>query len=428
MNRTFLSYSLFGFLFVLCFTLTYAFFAINFQKNSLIEEERQVNRQWDSLLTAEYKMNAGWSNFLKEFKNNEDKPRLLDNINLWLWDKEGNLIFQSAPVNDISDKKQTPILLDGQVVGFFFTSLSDKKYNFDKILYTSIIIMLIGIVLVFLLLRNIKIQILKAHIVILNKVNNIIGKSPPTNELYSYSIHQIVKVILNELNGIGNRLSILERVRKTMIADIAHELRNPLSIMRTQMENTLLNEEPLQLQKISLLYDEVYRMSKLINDLNQLALAESGHLVLEKRWFSLVELLEMTIETMLPEAELRNLAFEWNSVTSSSLVFADRDRIKQVFINLVGNALKHARKVIKVSVFEENSCMVFVVSDDGMGIEQEQLSHIFERFYREGKGTGLGLGLAIVKEYVNAHGGKVSVKSQWNEGTEFSISIPAFKE
>jgi signal transduction histidine kinase len=221
-----------------------------------------------------------------------------------------------------------------------------------------------------------------------------------------------------------------------MVADVAHELRTPLSIMRAQIDNALYNQADIEPSQAALLQAEVYRMSKLLGDLQQLALAESGHLLLNQTWFPLQPFLAAIVDAFTIDAEEKNIAVLLNC-SSPFRVYADEDRLRQVFVNLIGNALRFARSRIEITVKLESPDYVITVTDDGMGIEAEDLPYIFERFYsgvvkrREPASTsssGLGLGLPIVKQWIETHKGTVRVSSRWNEGTVFHVQLPVFYE
>jgi signal transduction histidine kinase len=256
---------------------------------------------------------------------------------------------------------------------------------------------------------------------------------------------QLLSAISDKLARLEARLDLLERVRKTMVADIAHELRTPLAVVRAKLENALFRQEAIPPEQIVILHEEIYRVSKLIRDLNSLVLAESGRLPLERSWFSLKQLMEQLAETMLPEAEEAGVSVTMSGFDSPCHIYADRERLQQVFVNLLGNALRYARSRIEVACSQDDTRIHIVVKDDGFGIEEEDLPYVFDRFYRSsrasgpvaarssgsdggGRPSGLGLGLAIVKEFVNAHGGSVSVKSKWNEGSAFQVTLPVFRE
>lgn len=237
-----------------------------------------------------------------------------------------------------------------------------------------------------------------------------------------------------ELDKLKIRLAKLETVRRTMVADIAHELRTPLAVMRTKLEHAIGAGQPLELEKLLPLHDETLRLSRLVRDLQELALAESGHLPLSKSWFSLSGLADDVLETLAVYDGERQISAE-RTGAEEVRIYADMNRIRGVLINLIGNAFHHARSAVTVHV-ELNGAgeAVFVVRDDGLGIEEEERERVFERFYRgqthqdRRRKTGLGLGLAIVKEFVHAHGGTAAVESAYGQGTSFMVRLPVFSD
>lgn len=238
-----------------------------------------------------------------------------------------------------------------------------------------------------------------------------------------------------EIGGLIRRNHQLETVRTRMVADIAHELRTPIAIMRATLDQALHSGAPLKMDKLAVLHDETLRLSRLVRDLQELALAESGHLPLLKSWFSLTELAGEVLETLSADGEEHGMRHTLTGLPDVTM-YGDRGRIKQLFINLVGNAFRHARSQVTVDVTLAGSVIEVTVNDDGLGIEEEELDHVFDRFYRgaatakEGRerGTGLGLGLAIVREFARAHGGEATVRSRYGEGACFLVTLPVMKE
>lgn len=226
----------------------------------------------------------------------------------------------------------------------------------------------------------------------------------------------------------------LETVRRTMVADIAHELRTPIAIMRTKLDHAIGAGELLSLEKLMMLHDETLRLTRLVRDLQELALAESGHLPLSKTWFSLTELAGDVLETLAVQDDETGPATGWSS-SGDVRVYADMNRIRGVLINLIGNAFHHAQSKVSVHVGLRDSGDAYVtVSDDGQGIEEEEQERVFDRFYRgqthrdRSRASGLGLGLAIVKEFMTAHRGSAEVISVYGEGTTFTITLPVFAD
>lgn len=250
-----------------------------------------------------------------------------------------------------------------------------------------------------------------------------------------------------QLDRLQAKLAQLEQVRKTMVADIAHELRTPLAVLRAQLDNAIARQAPLLPEQLVLLHDEAYRMSKLISDLNQLALAEAGHLPLDKAWFDVQPLLASLTEAFAAEAEEGGIALDLHIelrptrgeagpgtplAPIRATIYADRSRIQQVLVNLLGNAIRYARSRITLTFTCDGITAAFAVEDDGIGIDSDQLDHLFERFYRAAskaeRREGSGLGLAIAQQYALAHGGRIAVSSEWNAGSVFTVTLPVFRE
>ncbi len=234
-------------------------------------------------------------------------------------------------------------------------------------------------------------------------------------------------------NEMSSKIEENEQVRKNLMADVAHELRTPISIIGGELESIQEGViEPNQeiLVKLS---DEVYRLSRLVNDLQQLSLAEAGRLSLNKMKTNIYDLTQRVISNFEWVKEDKNINF---SVIGNKDIIAniDSDRITQVIINLVGNALRHVpengRINIKINEDKINENIYIIVEDNGPGIPEEHLKHIFDRFYRTDTSRsrdqgGTGLGLSIAKGYVEAHGGTLEVESDLGEGSTFTVVIPS---
>lgn len=234
----------------------------------------------------------------------------------------------------------------------------------------------------------------------------------------------------------GKLVNQLQTARQTMVAEVAHELRTPLSVLRVAMDNALYENRPLPPERLAVLSEQIAAMSRLVQDLQDLSLAENGTLQLDKSWFdpavtgaSIAELLE-------PEADEKGIGIAL-SLDSSIKVYADERRIRQLLLNLLGNALRHARSRIDLDIASTSTAgeWVITVRDDGWGIEAEEAEQLFQRYYRKrtyADGSpaprGIGLGLAVVKGIAEAHGGTASVTSRFGEGAAFTVKLPMFRE
>jgi signal transduction histidine kinase len=235
-------------------------------------------------------------------------------------------------------------------------------------------------------------------------------------------------------NAMAVSLAQSEMARQNMIADIAHELRNPLGVIQGQLEAMIDGVFPTTTEQIASMYDETILLTRLVDDLRDLALADAGQLRLTRAPTDLGALIEKTVAAFAPLALEKNVALSADQATQVSEVNVDPLRIEQVLRNLVGNALRYTASG-KISIqcsheaFGNLKLVRISVKDTGMGIAAEDLPNVFERFYRGDKSRarasgGAGLGLAIAKQLVNAHGGEIGVESEVGKGATFWFTLP----
>ncbi|MHB9144929.1 MAG: sensor histidine kinase [Symbiobacteriia bacterium] len=247
-------------------------------------------------------------------------------------------------------------------------------------------------------------------------------------------------LVARSFNRMAGDLQRSEQARRNQLADVAHELRTPLAVLRGQLElleDGVIEPEPATFRSLQ---DDALRLSRLVADLEQLSLAEAGRLTLHWRTFSPAEWLAQEIETF------RSAAAEAGIDLSAAVAGAlpsdaqgDPDRLGQVVANLLANALRHtaAGGAVTVAAGANEGGWGFTVRDTGEGIAAGDLPHIFDRFYRVPQAgeapagaaaaerrRGSGLGLAIVKGLVQAHGGRVWVESSPGKGSAFYVWLP----
>ncbi len=237
-----------------------------------------------------------------------------------------------------------------------------------------------------------------------------------------------IGLLARALNQTLERLDRQFQTQQRLLADVSHELRTPLTAIRGNVDlmERMGEGDPLSLESIRI---EVDRMTRLVGDLTLLARADAGGLPLDKKQIELDNLLfEVYRQFSVIEKPVEVLVTAVDQVC----VMGDADRLKQLFINLIDNAIKYTpdggKVTISLSVVDKNA--QFVVSDTGLGIPAEDLPHIFDRFYRVDKARtraqgGSGLGLSIAKWVAQAHGGDIFVESMVGEGTTFTVSLPA---
>ncbi len=229
----------------------------------------------------------------------------------------------------------------------------------------------------------------------------------------------------------------LDKLRKDFVANISHELRTPIAMLQGYSEAILdgiASSEEEQRELVEIIFDESVRMNKLVNELLDFARMEAGHLQINP--------VEINLNTLLNKIKKKfNNIVRENSLTltienelTDDTAYLDLDRMEQVFTNLIDNAIRHttADGVIKITVLKKERVLVIEISDTGTGISEEDLSFLFERFYKGDKArtrgrAGTGLGLAIVKHIIEAHRGHIYVESKLSVGTTFTIHLPAIQ-
>jgi len=210
-----------------------------------------------------------------------------------------------------------------------------------------------------------------------------------------------------------------DRLRRQLMADVAHELRTPLAILQGRIEGLLDGVYPRDETHLAELLDETRHLARLVEDLGTLAHAEAGALELRKETVDLGDLIR-EVAASLP----RPIAIEVPADLPTLEV--DPLRIRQVLLNLLANALRHtpAEGVISVEVQAQPQRVLIRVRDTGSGIAPEDLPRLFERFQKGSDSRGSGLGLPIARKLVLAHGGEIGVESVPGRGTEVTVALP----
>ncbi len=265
----------------------------------------------------------------------------------------------------------------------------------------------------------------------LQKAAHQVAQGDLTTRVDANSHDEIGEVGL-AFNKMAERLSDQQNLRKQMVADIAHELRNPISVMQgtlEAMQDGLIEPDPGEIQE---LHSDVRRLARLVEDLRTLSLADAGQLTLLRERINPAALAEHVVSRMGALAAERGVALSLEAHPDTSEVDADEDRLAQVLGNLVDNALRHTPRGghVRVRVAEKPGEVQVEVADDGPGIPTGDLPFVFERFWRGDKSRsrdsgGSGLGLAIVRQLTELHGGTVSVFSAPGKGATFRVSLPA---
>lgn len=241
-----------------------------------------------------------------------------------------------------------------------------------------------------------------------------------------------INQLTQTINDLAETMGKQELLRKRLTSDVAHELRTPVATLQSHIEamiDGIWEPDPERLRSCQ---EEIVRIGKMVGDLEKLARYESENMTPNREHFDLSELVKHQLQNFENEFLNKNIAAEFQGSTET--IFADRDKISQVVVNLISNAIKYTQPGGRVRVFVKGSEDVteLVVKDNGQGIPEEDLPYIFERFYRADKSRnrmtgGSGIGLTITKAIVEAHGGSIEVHSTVGVGSEFIVMLPKTK-
>jgi signal transduction histidine kinase len=236
-----------------------------------------------------------------------------------------------------------------------------------------------------------------------------------------------------DFNQMANRLEMTETLRGQLIADVAHELRTPLTTIKGSLEGLIDGLLPAETDTYQQIYREADRLALLVNDLQELSRVEAGAFDLNSHSFSVYTLVERVVQLIDRQFEDKGVSLIVDVPKYLPDVLADEDRLSQVLLNLLGNALQYTPSGGKVTILasKQGEEIHIAISDTGIGIPTDHLPHIFTRFYRVDKsrsrvGGGSGIGLTIARYLVEAHGGRMWAFSQGpGEGSTFIFSLPA---
>lgn len=225
-------------------------------------------------------------------------------------------------------------------------------------------------------------------------------------------------------NLMAKNLEMQESLRKKLISNVAHELRTPISAMRGEIEGMVDGLITTDKEQLKSLYEETGRLKNILEGIEDLSHAQASALSLRRQSIELKPFLKNIIDIYNKNFSGKGILTELQC-EDGFVIYADPDRFSQIVINLLSNALKATERGGKVWIRggRKDKEVFIEVEDTGCGIRQESMPFIFERFYRVAQG-GLGLGLAIVKELVDAHDGRIEVKSEYGKGTVFTVYIP----
>lgn len=434
-----------------------------FKKFNDYMEEEQVDRIEDIVKMVEYSysIDNSWSNrVLKNIANSH----LIDNFDIQIKDKNGEVVLENFMNNNMmrmhnqmmgrmgrgmmrgSSRSQinestttvkiSELIVDGKRVGEVEIGyvgsfmISQREVDFTRginssILYASLISLGLALILGIHNSRVMSEPILK----ITNAANNIRKGDLDTNIELKNGAEELIE-LSSSINHLAKSLKEQQVLRKRLTTDISHELRTPLTILQSHIE--AFNDgiwQPTK-DKLDICRDEVIRLKKLVEQLKYITDIENHRVELEIEKIDLSQLIDTTVESLRYEFETKGIELI-KFIKGNVTIEADKDKVRQVMINIISNALKFTDTGGKVEVLldEDDKGVTIEIIDTGIGINEEDTPFIFERFYRSDKSRsrktgGTGIGLAIAKTLIEAHNGNISAQGKEGKGSKFVIMLP----
>jgi len=389
-----------------------------------------------------YSKNGGWEGVAQIFEQQGETDLSQWEQNVLLIDIEGNTLYTSSQ-ESLREKVPSklpgfglPIYDDGHEVAQLYTkTMLDRFSKVKATLRKSAIGIMAYVFVVAMGMNSLLLRVITTPLRRLVKATRTIVSgdlaNPVRSERTSRHVSERDEIgrLSNVLEDLRIGLARSEEIRQRMLTDIAHELRNPLAILRAKVEAMLDGIQPADEGNLAVLNDRLLHLSHLVNELQDVALAEANELPLEQAPVDLATFLHELEQDVQPFLKGTGKHFQLEIFGSPPAVYADRRRLLQIMWNLLTNAFRHTMRgdSITVQVSPCADTVLVRILDTGEGMDEETLEHIFDRFYRGNQGhtsEGLGLGLAITKGLVRAHDGEISVESHAGKGTKFSFSLP----
>lgn len=266
---------------------------------------------------------------------------------------------------------------------------------------------------------------------LIDDLNNLKNGTVLNKEIYE--ITEELFLIANRTMYELDTAKMFKVNRNEFMGNVAHELRTPIFAIQLSLETLLdgaINDEKVNVDFITRAFNQTKRLKELVDDLITISKFETG-VKMSKRYFGISNTIHKTIDELRDLADKKNVSIEFDSSDVNGVsVFGDEERLKQVLVNLIDNAIKYTSNNgrIKVSLSLKEKEVIVIIEDNGIGIPRKDLPRIFERFYRVDKTRsrdigGSGLGLSIVKHILEAHSSQIKVESEENKGTKFEFNL-----
>lgn len=425
-------------------------------KNYIISQQKQKNTDFVSLIQKQYHTAEGsWNSSALE---DIGVSALEQGIILKITDSKGNMVWDATVHNNgmcvqmlehMAEKMRSyspsfkggyeqseyPVSDSTGVVGWVTVGYYGPYYYTDNDIHflnrVNIILVAVGVIsliMAFLLGAYIASRLFRPVSQAAEAAVEISRGNFKQRIAYKSNTTEMIK-LTDTINNLADSLERQESLRKQMSADVAHELRTPLANLQSSLEAMIDGVWQPSSERLESCHEEILRINRLVGDLEKLERFESENAVLTIDKFDISQQIGHVIQNFENEFHKKNITLQYSG--DSKTIEADRDKISQVFINLISNALKYTPEGGRVLVcLKDMGDLVEIdVEDNGVGIAQEDLPYVFERFYRADRSRnrltgGSGLGLSIAKAIVMSHGGEIRVESTVGKGTVIKVWLP----
>ncbi|GKX58192.1 two-component system sensor histidine kinase BaeS [Leminorella grimontii] len=406
----------------------------NLLANSLAERYR-IEGNWDFLRYNEKQLYR----LLRSFDQNdghEDMPPPPGwRVPFWVFDTHDRLISGSShPVPN--EATRTAITLDGKIIGWIVAVPSEKLTRQADINFslqqsrTSWILVALSTFLAALMTLLVSRSLLSRVKTLVNATHKLAAGD--FSARVAVASKDELGTLANDFNLLAHTLEKNESMRRAFIADVSHELRTPLAVLQGELEAMEDGVRQLTPTSLQSLQAEVSALTKLVNDLHQLSLSDLGALSYKKAPLNVIDVLEQSLAIYRGRFEQKGLDIE-TSLPPKAVIFGDPDRLAQLFNNLLENSLRYTdtepggQLIVSADIGKEN--LLIRWQDSAPGVTDEQMTQIFERFYRtelsrNRTSGGSGLGLSICWNIVNAHDGCISAAHSPLGGLEIAVTLP----
>lgn len=423
----------------------FAYLVVDAQMTQFVVNQEQLEQQrrqrleaiLPPVLAAYYDGKLSWDDINLVFGSIGD----LSEQRLILADKEGSIILDSAYLAagrqlDIPSGYSIPIRNSNQTVGEIrvvraqesrqIVELQQLTRSMRRSLIWALVVAIPSAVVLTALVTRRLLNPVKALTVAAKRM-----EQGDLNQRVEPQNSDEIGELAHAFNAMADSRVRNEQLRRQLVTDVAHELRTPLSNIRGYLEAVQDQVVEPSEQLINSLYEEVMLLNHLVDDLQELALAEGGQLKMARQPVALNQLVKQAYQMIQPRVQAQQIQFTLKLPSRSPVVGVDAERIGQVLRNLLGNALTHTPREgqIAVEVLPAGAEAKVCITNSGPGIPPEHLPYLFERFYRVDSSRtrstgGSGLGLAIAKQLVEAHGGAIRVESEVERETHFVFTLP----